>query len=119
MIFHNFRKKRAIKSYINKLGHSLAKRYGRRKLYTSGQVERTVHDEGYNWRHICYAHALYTSFKQFHKWHDERGESCDYEGMRAEITNDYFGGNSSVIESGSFCSGAFDSSSGSDGGSGE
>ncbi len=76
MIFHNYCKKRAIKSYINKLRQSLIKRYGSQKQYTSGQVERTVHDEGYNWRHIYYAHALYTSFKQFNKWHDDRGESC-------------------------------------------
>ena len=118
MFFSNFRKNRAIKSYIRKLGSDLARRYGKSKLYTSGQVERTVHDEGYNWRHICYAHALYTSVKQFDKWHEERGESCDYNEMREEVSNNFFGGDTSYIDSSSFSSGFSDSFSGGDGGGG-
>lgn len=113
----NYRKKRAIKSYISRLGRDLARRYGKSKKYTSGQVERTIHDEGYNWRHICYAHALYTSMKQFNQWHYERGENCDYDEMREEISDNYFGGDMSSIESGSFSNDSFDSGGGDGGGS--
>ena len=101
MLFSSYRKNKAIKSYIKKLGRDLSRRYGRSKLYTSGQVERTIHEEGYNWRHICYAHALYTSFEQFNNWHEERGETCDYGAMREEVSTRFFGGNISVIESSS------------------
>jgi hypothetical protein len=119
MLFSNYQKKKAIKSYIKKLGGDLSRRYGRSKLYTSGQVERTIHEEGYNWKHICYAHALYTSMKQFNEWHYERGESCDYDGMREEVSANYFGGNSSYIDSGSFHNDSSDSfsSAGGDGSS--
>lgn len=110
-------KKRAIKSYINQLGKDLANRYGQSKEYTSGQVERTVNDCGYNWRHICYAHALHTSHKQFEKWHEERGEFCDYFAMREEIANDYFSGNAEALSSSDLSASEIsfsDSSSGSD-----
>ena len=90
----SFQKKRAIKNYIQRLGKDLAKRYGRGKSYTSGQVVKTVQDENYNWRHICYAHAMYTSFEHFQQWHEEQGEVCNYNSMREEITDNYFGGNS-------------------------
>ena len=109
MLFSSYRKNKAIKSYIKKLGRDLSRRYGRSKLYTSGQVERTIHEEGYNWRHICYAHALYTSFEQFNNWHEERGETCDYGAMREEVSTQFFGGNISVIESSSFGNDSSDS----------
>ncbi|WP_322790561.1 DUF6559 family protein [Thalassotalea loyana] len=114
----NYRKKKAIKSYISTLGRDLARRYGKSKKYTSGQVETTIHDEGYNWRHICYAHALHTSKEQFDKWHSERGENCDFDEMREEISDNFFGGNISSIESGSFsddsAGGSYSDSGGSD-----
>ena len=104
MLFSNYRKNKAIKSYIKNLGGDLARRYGKSKLYTSGQVERTIHEEGYNWKHICYAHALFTSMKQFNQWHYDRGETCDYGEMREEVSGTFFGGNSSYIDSGSLSS---------------
>ncbi|ESP91492.1 DUF6559 family protein [Pseudoalteromonas luteoviolacea] len=117
MFLAKYKKKRAIRSYILRLGKDLSRRYGKSKTYTAGQVEKTVHDEGYNWRHICYAHALYTSMKQFNKWHDERGESCDYNEMREEVSDTFFGGDISYIESGSFCDDSAGGSGGDGGGS--
>lgn len=117
VLFSNYRKKKAIKSYIQNLGKTLSRRYGKSKLYTSGQVEKTVYEEGYNWKHICYAHALYTSMKQFNQWHYDRGETCDYGEMREEVSNNFFGGDISSIESGSFHSDSSEGFSGGDGGS--
>ena len=117
LLFSGYRKKRAIKSYIHSLGKDLAKRYGKSKKYTPGQIVTTVHDCGYNWRHICYAHALYTSQKQFDKWHKEQGENCDYVSMREEISQSFYGGNSEI--SGSTDSGGFESGFSDGGGSGD
>ncbi|XOV77536.1 MAG: DUF6559 family protein [Aestuariibacter sp.] len=116
-MFANLIKKRAIKSYIRRLGKDLARRYGKSKEYTSGQVIKTVQDEGYNWRHICYAHALYTSMKQFDKLHQEQGENCDYYEMRNEIAESFFGGVVSSMESAVFSYSSSDPG-GADGGSG-
>ena len=117
-LFANFRKNRAIISYINELGKDLAKRYGKAKQYTPGQIVTTVHDCGYNWRHICYAHALYVSQKQFDKWHEEQGEICDYLSMREEIAHDHYGGNVESMASSDFAgaseTGFSDGGSGSD-----
>jgi len=115
-IIASFQKKRAIKSYIQRLGKDLAKRYGKSKAYTSGQIVRTVQDENYNWRHICYAHAMYTSFEHFQNWHKEQGESCDYNGMREEITNNYFSGDTASFEAVSQSESGIESSIGSDAG---
>ena len=109
MFLANYIKKKAIKSYVSSLGKDLARRYGKSKTYTSAQVEKTIHEAGYNWRHICYAYALHTSKEQFERWHNERGENCDYNEMREEISNKYFGGDMSSIESGSFSNDSFDS----------
>lgn len=98
-LFQQFQKRKAIKSYINKLPKDLAKRYGKSKQYTSAQVERTVREKGYNWRHICYAHAMHTSVEHFNAWHEERGESNDYSAMLDEISENYFSGNSASFES--------------------
>lgn len=105
-LFAGIRKKRAIKSYINSLGRDLAKRYGKAKEYTPGQVVKTVHDCGYNWRHICYAHALYVSHKHFDKWHEEQGENCDYLAMREEISQSHFSGSVEAMASTDFSGGS-------------
>ena len=98
-LFAGIRKQRAIKSYIHHLGRDLAKRYGKVKEYTPNQVVKTIHDCGYNWRHICYAHALYASHKQFDNWHEEQGEICDYLAMREEIAQSHFGGSADAMTS--------------------
>ena len=104
----SFQKKRAIKNYVQFLGRDLARRYGKSKTYTSGQVVKTVQDEKYNWRHICYAHAMYTSFEKFQQWHEEQGETCDYNVMREEIINNYFCGDKASFESASLSESGFD-----------
>jgi len=106
-LFASIRKKRAIKIYIQRLGKDLASRYGRAAKYSPGQVVKTVQDRGYNWRHICYAHALYVSHAQFDKWHEEQGEICDYHAMREEVAVTHFGGSSDGISSSDF-DGGFD-----------
>lgn len=116
-LFAGIRKRRAIKSYIHHLGHDLAKRYGKAKKYTPDQVAKTIHDCGYNRHHICYAHALYTSHKQFDNWHEEQGEICDYLVIREEIAQSHFDGNANAItpsDLSSSGSGFSDGASGSD-----
>ncbi|VUD69442.1 hypothetical protein TDB9533_04812 [Thalassocella blandensis] len=100
-LFSTIRKKRAIKSYIHRLGNDLYRRYGKSEKFTPEQVVKTIHDEGYNWRHICYAHSLYVSHERFDKWHKDQGEACDYHEMREEIANSHFGGSLELLNSSS------------------
>lgn len=55
------RRKKAITSYVFKLGPALVKRYGYRKEYTVRQIERTVIDLKLNDDEIGWAIGLYRS----------------------------------------------------------
>lgn len=55
------RRKKAITSYIFRLGPALAKRYGYRKEYTVRQIERTIADLKLNVDEIGWAIGLYRS----------------------------------------------------------
>ena len=116
-MFASIKKRWAIKSYVRRLGKDLAQRYGRAKTYTPEQIVRTVHDKGYNALHIGYAHALYSSRKAFDRWHGERGETCDYAAMRAEIGGSSLAGNTGAMDVSDFGTETESSHGGSDLGS--
>ncbi len=107
----------AVKGYCRKLAPLLARRYGRSKHYTPGQVRRTVEEGGLNLAYICYAYALFVSQAAFDSVHQEMGESCNYNTMLSEIAHTHFGGqenfHDSFIES-TFESCSSDYSSGGD-----
>jgi len=98
LFFTNYKKKKAINSYIQRLGKDLVKNYGKRKKYSSGQVVKAVKKGNYNWLYVCYAHAMYTSFKSFQQWHREQGETCDYHAMKEEVAKNYFDGNALSLD---------------------
>lgn len=90
----NFRRNRAIKSYIKKLPGLLAKDYGKSKTYTPKQVKRTIERSGLSVTNACYGIAMFSGREAFDQYHQETGESCNYDSMRCEIASKHFGGNS-------------------------
>ncbi|HEY5938290.1 MAG TPA: DUF6559 family protein, partial [Kofleriaceae bacterium] len=67
-------------------------RYGRERHYTPEQVRSTALYKGLGTAHICFALAMYCDRTSFDAYHHERGETCDYDAMRADIGASYFGG---------------------------
>ncbi|MDH5447164.1 MAG: hypothetical protein OEY52_16565 [Gammaproteobacteria bacterium] len=122
----NFKRNRAIKSYIKKLPSLLAKDYGKSKTYTPKQVKRTIERSGLSVTDACYGIAMFSSREAFDQYHQETGESCNYDSMRCEIADKHFGGNSefeisdiasaSSSYGGGFDDGGFADAGGGDGG---
>lgn len=118
-LIKNFKKNRAIKSYIKKLPSLLAKDYGASKTYTPMQVRKTIERSGLSVDYSCYAIAMFSNRELFDEYHQETGENCDYDAMRTDIANQHFHGDaefsSSDISALSYDSGGLDSA-GFDGG---
>jgi hypothetical protein len=72
----------------------LAKDYGKAKTYTPEQVKRTIERSGLSVSDACYGIAMFSSRESFELYHQEIGESCDYDAIRSEIADQHFHGNS-------------------------
>jgi hypothetical protein len=96
-MFANFFKKRRIKQYARKLPAELTVLYGQQPYYSKVQVDRALTRQRLNRNASgisdnCYAYAMYCSPQEFQRIHDEAGENCNYDTMRAEITETCFSG---------------------------
>jgi hypothetical protein len=74
----------AIRSYRNKLGPWLEQHYGWRASY-SPQVSLGASTLSLATDPLCFAYAMFCTRSDFEAHHAATGESCDYDGMRAEI----------------------------------
>jgi hypothetical protein len=84
------KKRLAIRSYRNKLGPWLQRRYGGRANYTPLQVRNCALSTGVNLDYLCFAYAMYCTRDDFNAHHAATGETCDghvcnYDAMQAEI----------------------------------
>lgn len=92
--FKNFRRNRAIKSYIEKLPRLLAKDYGKSGSYTPYQIKKTIKRyKVSSASHVCYGIALFSDKRAFDQYYSEIGESYDYGVMRSVIAGLHFCGN--------------------------
>jgi len=124
----NFRRNRAIKSFIKQLPGLLAKDYGKSKMYTPKQVKKTIERSGLSVANACYGIAMFSGRDAFEQYHQEMGENFSYVDMRGDIADKHFSGNSdfnvsdvaSVSSSygGGFDDGGSAGAGGSDGGGG-
>ena len=83
------KKRIAIRSYRNKLGPCLQRRYGRRPNYTPLQLRNAALSSGVNLEYLCFAYAMYCTRENFDAHHAATGETCDghaciYDAMQAE-----------------------------------
>ena len=86
------KKNRAIKSYAKKLPALLAKDYGRSAHYRPLQIKRTIERAGFDPIYACYAIAMFSGREDFLQFHNEVGETCDFDAMRAEVAHSHFAG---------------------------
>lgn len=121
-LISNFRKKRAIKSYIKKLPRLLAKDYGSSKSYTPMQVKKTIERNRLPVIYSGYALAIFSNQDAYNQFYQDIGETCDYDAMRCEVADKHFSGNSnfemSDVISTSSSYGGFDGGGGFSGGDG-
>jgi hypothetical protein len=80
------------KSYVKKLPGLLAKDYGRSAHYKPSQIKRTIERAGLDPIYSCYAIAMFSGREDFIQFHNDIGETCDYDAMRAEVAHGHFSG---------------------------
>jgi len=97
-MFERIRKHYALKAYARKLGPLLKKRYGRSKVYTPGQVRTTVEFGGLDPHYLYYGYAMFCQEKQFQQLANEAREDFDFQGLRQEIGDKFFEGNSNPTD---------------------
>jgi uncharacterized protein DUF6559 len=61
----NFRRRRAAKAYVFKLGPWLRRGYGTSRTYTAPQIERGVRELNLDPRHILFGHAVFLDSATF------------------------------------------------------
>jgi uncharacterized membrane protein YgcG len=91
-MFERYRKRRAIKQYIHKLGPILGRRFGRKPYYSPEEVRRGRCDTIAPTDYLCYAYAIYCSEPDFAQHHCQAGNQCNYYALRAEIADTHFSG---------------------------
>jgi hypothetical protein len=84
------KKRRTIWTQAKRLGSLLRARYGPQQAYTPDQVKRMMREWGYSTPYDCYGLAMYCSQADFVDYHRSRGESCNYDAMRSEISHCLF-----------------------------
>jgi hypothetical protein len=93
MFLEAWRKRRATRDYARRLPKLLAKDYGASQSYTPVQVKRTIDRYNMNSEYSCYGLSMFCDREEFDQYHHTLGESCNYDGMRAEIAATHFDGN--------------------------
>ena len=91
-MFAAIRKRRAIRSFIRKIGPALERRFGRKSHYSPEEVRHAGRDVRAQPDYFCYAYCIYCSQDDFDHHHRQTGEHCDYDSMRAEFAETHFGG---------------------------
>ena len=94
-LVRSFRKRKAIKLYLQRMGPLLAKRYGKSEYYKPEQVKQTAKEAGLPTDDLCYALSIFCDQDAFDLYHADSGEECSYWEMRTEVADHHFGGNAS------------------------
>lgn len=67
-------------------------------IITPGQVRKTVEDCGLNQRYIHYAYAMFLSREEFNVLVGESASTSDFNKLRSEVANRYYGGEADLID---------------------
>jgi hypothetical protein len=85
-MFKAMRKRWILRGYATRLPRALRRDYGKANFYTPGQIRSSIERHRFSPDYFCYALALYTDPVSFTAYHDARAETCDYFGMRGEVS---------------------------------
>lgn len=97
-LIHNYRKRRSIGRYINRLGPALAQLYGKSKYYNPEQVKAAAKAAKLPMDDLCYGLSIYCTPDDFADYHIAEGEDCNYWEMRVEVAEHHFHGNTSFTQ---------------------
>lgn len=98
--FGRWRKRRALRKQVRTIGRDLQRKHGKNNMYSTRDIQSAWQDRGYSLVYMCYAMAAYSSPSDFHDYHSHRGENCDYNAMRSEVSHACFHGTSDFTDLG-------------------
>jgi len=87
-------KKKAISSYLTKLGPAMRQKYGKQKYYAPEQIRETALQQALSIDYVCWAYVLFASTSDFERIHSAAGEACDYAMMHQLVGDSFFHGQS-------------------------
>lgn len=75
------------KKYISAIGEELVNTYGKKEFYTPEEVKESHKKKkrDYYWDFSCWAMSIFSSHEDFDAYHQNTGETCDYNEMRQEM----------------------------------
>jgi len=91
-IITNFKKKRAIKSYLVKLPKILSKDYGKSEYYTPEQVSKSIERSGLQTIYAYFAISIFCVRDSYDSYYKSSDETVNYDESRAAIADTYFNG---------------------------
>ena len=91
-IITNFKKKRAIKSYLVKLPKILSKDYGKSEFYTPEQVSKSIERSGIQTIYAYFAISIFCVRDSYDNYYQTSDETVSYDESRAAIADTYFNG---------------------------
>ncbi len=89
-IINDYKKNKAIKSYIVKLPKILSKDYGKSEFYTPEQVSKSIERSGLPTIHTYFAISMFCVQESYNRYYQTPGQAVSYDDSRAEIAGSYF-----------------------------
>lgn len=89
-IIGNYRKNKAIKSYIVKLPKILSKDYGKSEFYTPEQVSKSIERSGLQTIYAYFAVSMFCIRESYDSYYQTPGQAVSYDDSRTEIADGYF-----------------------------
>src|SRR4051812_7105786 len=91
-MFDKIKEWSAIKTYFMKLSLELFSRFGKKHYYSTEEVSHTAEAGGFKIDCVVFAHALFCDRKDFRRCYKRTPFRDQYEKLRGEVSNRYFGG---------------------------
>ena len=76
-------RKRALRSFVRRLGVRLAERYGAEPHYSVGRVRATIEASGLDLGYLEYACAMYSSKADYVQWKERLAEEAEAQALDA------------------------------------
>lgn len=91
-LFNNYKKSKAIRSYIIKLPKILSKDYGKSEFYTPEQVSKSIERSGLQAVYAYFAISIFCVQESYDSYYQNSGQAISYDDSRSEIADTYFNG---------------------------
>jgi hypothetical protein len=91
-MFRLLKRRKAVKSFVNKLPLALHRRFGDKRYYSFDEIASAFENRKYDYEFRAFAFALLSSRKDFNSRFYGLKADCDYDSLRKFVAKKYFNG---------------------------